>query len=175
MDTVIGLFKDRSDAHQAVAELEEEGFTQEEIGLLAQRDAVEDVLDVDFEEAAVESAEAGALGGSALGGLIGLLAGASALVVPGIGPAVAVGSWASVLGTTAAGAGVGAAYGGLVGALVGFGVTEEQTHIYVEAVQQGSLLMVVQPENDRHALAEKILRDNGGSAVYSLLEEERSA
>lgn len=171
MDTVIGLFHDRSDANQAVTELEEAGFDSEEIGLLAQREAVEDVLHVDREEAAVESAGAGALGGSALGGLIGLLAGASALVVPGIGPAVAVGTWASVLGTTAAGAGVGAAYGGVVGALIGLGMTEEQTNVYVEGVQEGGILMVVQPEDNRPALAEEVLRANGGAAVYSLSKE----
>jgi len=174
MDTIIGLFRDRDDAEQAVAALEEADFTRDEVGLLAQRGAVEDILAPDREEAAVESAGVGALGGSALGGLIGLLAGASAIVVPAIGPAVAVGAWAGVLGTTAAGAGVGAAYGGLVGALIGFGVTEEQTHIYVEGVQQGGILIVVQPEDGRKTLAAEILREHGGTAVNTLTREPSS-
>lgn len=171
MATVIGLFKDHDEADQALASLEDSGLTRDEIGLLAQRDAVEDVLRAGREEAAVGSAGAGAVGGSALGGLIGLLAGASAIVVPGIGPALAVGAWASVLGTTVAGAGIGAAYGGLVGALIGFGVTEEQTHVYVEGVQQGSILMVVQPEDAKDARVADILRDHGGVAVRALAKE----
>lgn len=170
MDTVIALFKDHEGAEAAVDSLEEAGFSQDEVGLLAQKEAVEDALDANREEAAVESAGAGALGGSALGGLIGLLAGASAIVVPGIGPALAAGAWASVAGTTAAGAGIGAAYGGLVGALIGFGVAEEQTHVYVEGVQQGNILMVIQPEDDRLARAEKILRDHGAFAVDILAQ-----
>ncbi len=165
MDTVIGLFENHDEAEQALEELETADFTRDEVGLLAQRDAVEDVLDADREEAAVESAGAGALGGSALGGLIGLLAGASAVAVPGIGPALAVGAWASVLGTTAAGAGVGAAYGGLVGALIGFGVSEEQTHVYVEGVQQGGILVTVQSEEGKNARAAEILREHGAVAV----------
>lgn len=171
VDTVIGLFKDHGRADQALADLEEAGFTRDEIGLLAQRDAVEELVDADREEAAIESAGAGAVGGSALGGLIGLMAGASAVVVPGIGPALAVGALSSILGTTAAGAGVGAAYGGLVGALIGFGVTEEQTHIYVEGVQQGGILIVVQPEDDNLVRAEEILRDHGGVGVSALAKE----
>ena len=174
MATTIGLFRDREDTEQAVAALEEADFTRAEVGLLAQRDAVEDILDADREEAAVESAGVGALGGSALGGLIGLLAGTSAIVVPGVGPAIAVGAWAGVLGTTAAGAGVGAAYGGLVGALIGFGVTEEQTHVYVEGVQEGGILMVVQPESGSKDVAAEILRDHGAMAVNTLTKEASS-
>lgn len=174
MDTVIGLFKDHEAADAALSALEEAGFTQDEVGLLAQRETVEGVLSTDREEAAVESAGAGALGGSALGGIIGLLAGASAIVVPGVGPALAVGAWASVLGTTAAGAGIGAAYGGLVGALIGFGVAEEQTHIYVEGVQQGNILMVVQPEKDDLARAKEIMRDHEAFAVDVLAKEPSS-
>lgn len=171
MDTVIGLFKDHEEADAALASLEEVGFTRDEIGLLAQREAVEEVLDSDREEAAVESAGAGVLGGSALGGLIGLLAGASAIVVPGIGPAMAAGAWASVAGTTAAGAGIGAAYGGLVGALIGFGVAEEQTHLYVESVQQGNILMIVQPKGDHLTRAEEIMQEHGAFAIDILSSE----
>lgn len=171
MDIVIGLFKDHDKAEQAVTALEEAGFSHDEVGLLAQADSVEDLLDTDREEAAVESAGTGALGGSALGGLIGLLAGASAVVVPGIGPALAVGALASVLGTTAAGAGIGAAYGGLVGALIGFGIAEEQARVYLEGVQQGGILMVIQPEDDRHGLAKRILISHEAVAVNALPEE----
>ncbi|MFW5941628.1 MAG: hypothetical protein ACOC8X_10190 [Chloroflexota bacterium] len=166
MKTVIGVFMDTTQAEDAVDALMEAGFDGDELSLLAQREALDEVIDDDREESAVESASAGALGGSALGGLIGLIAGASTLVVPGIGPALAAGTWATVLGTTAAGAGVGAAYGGLVGGLIGFGVAEEETHVYVEGIEKGGVLIVVQPEDpDRLTTAKNIMNEHDGIGV----------
>lgn len=166
MRTVIGLFLERANAEQAIDDLNEAGFTRDEVSILARQEVVEDIVDDERGESAVESAGVGALGGTALGGLVGLIAGASALVIPGIGPALAAGTWATVLGTTAAGAGIGAAYGGFVGALIGFGVAEEQTHIYVEGIERGGILLLVQPEDaDRLSLAEEIMTANDGRGV----------
>jgi hypothetical protein len=171
--TAIGLFLERDHAEAAIDSLDDAGFGPDEVSLLAQREVVEDVVDDERAESAVESASVGALGGTALGGLVGLIAGASALVVPGIGPALAFGTWATVLGTTAAGAGIGAAYGGLVGALIGFGVAEEQTHIYVEGVQQGGILLLVQTEvQERLETAENILLAHDGRGVDIVEEPE---
>lgn len=175
MRTAIGLFLERENAQAAIEALDEAGFNQDEVSILARRDVVEDVVDDERGESAVESASVGALGGTALGGLVGLIAGASALVVPGIGPALAFGAWATVLGTTAAGAGIGAAYGGIVGALIGFGVAEEQTHIYVEGVQQGGILLLVHPEEDaRLREAEDIMTEHEGRGV-DIVEEPEDA
>ena len=175
MRTAIALFLERENAEAAIDALSEAGFERDEVSILARREVVEDVVDDERGESAVESAGVGALGGTALGGLVGLIAGASALMVPGLGPALAVGTWATVLGTTAAGAGIGAAYGGLVGALIGFGVAEEQTHIYVEGVQQGGILTLVQPDDpDRLRLAEEIMTANQGRGVDIVEEPETS-
>ena len=171
MRTVLGLFLERANAEEAIKDLNEAGFRRNEVSILAREEVVEDIVDDERGEAAVESAGVGALGGTALGGLVGLIAGASALVIPGIGPALAAGTWATVLGTTAAGAGIGAAYGGFVGALIGFGVAEEQTHIYVEGMERGGLLLLVQTEDaDRLQLAEEIMTANGGRGVDIVAE-----
>jgi hypothetical protein len=133
---------------------------------VAQSDTVADALETEPEGAALETASVGALGGTTVGGMVGLAAGASALVVPGIGPAIAAGALATVLGTTAAGAGVGAAYGSFVGALIGFGIAEEQTHVYVQGVKEGGILLLVQPESAANlAVAKEVMLDNQGSAV----------
>jgi uncharacterized membrane protein len=174
MKTVIGLFTEQADADHALAELEAAGFKREEVSILAHRETVADIVDDERGESAVESAGVGALGGTALGGLVGLIAGASALMIPGIGPALAAGAWATVLGTTAAGAGIGAAYGGLVGALIGFGVAEEQTHIYVEGIQNGGILVLVQPDKqERVAMVEKIMVEQDGIGVDIISEPEK--
>ncbi|MDX1663938.1 MAG: hypothetical protein R3272_09100 [Candidatus Promineifilaceae bacterium] len=166
MKTALAMFLERDDARQALAGLDAAGYSAEEIGVLARQEAVEALLDEEPAENAAESAGIGALGGGALGGLIGLLAGASALVLPGLGPALAGGIWATVLGTTAAGAGIGAAYGGFVGALVGFGVAEEQTHIYEEGIERGGILLLVRgTDQKRLEAAAEILASAGGSGV----------
>ena len=58
--------------------------------------------------------------GGAVGGALGLLAGISALSIPGLGAFIAAGP---IMGTLA-GLGVGGAVGGLIGALVGMGMPE---------------------------------------------------
>ena len=175
MRTAIGLFLEREDAEEAIDALDESGFHADEVSLLARREVVEDIVDDERADSAVESASVGALGGTALGGLVGLVAGASALMVPGIGPALAFGTWGTVLGTTAAGAGIGAAYGGLVGALIGFGVAEEQTHIYVEGVERGGILVLVQTDDsDRLRSAETIMMEHNGRGVDIVQEPEES-
>lgn len=172
--TVIGLFLERENAEQAIDALNEADFTKNEVSILASEEVVEDVVDDERRESAVESAGAGALGGTALGGLVGLIAGASTLVIPGIGPALAFGTWATVLGTTAAGAGIGAAYGGFVGALIGFGVAEEQTHIYVEGVERGGIILLVQPEEpERLQTAHDTMLENGGRGVDIVTEPKK--
>lgn len=173
MQTAIGLFLEPEHAEEVLDALNESGFTRGEVSVLARQEVVEDVIDDERGESAVESAGVGALGGTALGGLVGLIAGASALVIPGIGPALAFGTWATVLGTTAAGAGIGAAYGGLVGALIGFGVAEEQTHIYVEGVRQGGILVLVHPEDPAELqVAEEIMTAHEGRGVDIVEEPE---
>ena len=174
MKTVIGVFMSPTEAQKAIDDMEDAGFDRDEVSLLAQKESVEGILDAEKEEAAVESAGVGAVGGTALGGLIGLAAGATALVVPGVGPALAAGAWAATLGTTAAGAGVGAAYGGLVGALIGFGVTEEETHLYVNSVQEGGILLLVQPDDpEQIATGRRIMDQHDGIGVDVVTKPEK--
>jgi hypothetical protein len=90
-----------------------------------------------------EGAGAGAVTGTALGGLGGLLVGLGTLAIPGIGPIVVAGAGATTLATTAAGAGIGAAAGGLAGALVGLGIPEERARVYNERVSRGGYLVMV--------------------------------
>src|SRR5262245_61267584 len=125
MKTVVGLFENHMDADRAVNELNTRGFTRNEISVAARDSAIRDRMTVGetgAERAVAESAGAGAIGGATLGGLTGLLVGIGALAIPGIGPVVAAGTLATVLGSTAVGAGVGAGAGGLIGGLVGMGL-----------------------------------------------------
>jgi len=160
MKTVVGLFENYMDADRAVSELNARGFGRNEISVAARDNAVRDRIagTAGQERAVAESAGAGAVGGATIGGLGGLLVGLGALAIPGIGPVVAAGTLATVLGTTAAGAGIGAAAGGIIGALVGMGIPETDATFYAEGVKRGGVLVTVQTSDDRASEALNIMR-----------------
>lgn len=156
--TVVGLFDNFAEAQSVVQDLIDNGFRREDISVVANESAAgrERVVgaDPDHESAAAEGAGAGAVGGTVLGGALGLLVGAGLLAIPGIGPVLAAGPLAAAIGTTAAtvgatalGAGIGAATGGLIGGLVGAGVPKEEAEYYAEGVRRGGTLVSVNTDD----------------------------
>src|SRR6266567_7132827 len=103
---------------------------------------------------AAPGAAVGAVSGGIIGGVIGA---AAALLIPGIGPAIAGGILVTVLG----GAAIGAAAGGIVGALVGMGVPEEEAHYYAGEFHSGRTLVTVRADG-RQQEAINILHHFGG-------------
>lgn len=125
-------------AEQAVLALEEAGVPSDDISLVAHKDVSETYADAESSSATA----AGAGLGAAVGGGAGLLAGLGLLAIPGLGPVVAAG-W---LAATAVGAVAGSAAGGLIGALVDAGTSEEDAHVYSEAVRRGGTLLTVRTD-----------------------------
>jgi hypothetical protein len=161
MKTVVGLFENYQDAERAVSELNARGFGKNELSVAARDTALRQRVvggTTGKEQAVADSAAAGAIGGATIGGLGGLLVGLGALAIPGIGPLVAAGTLATVLGSTAAGAGIGAAAGGLIGGLVGMGIPREDAEFYAEGVKRGGILLTVQTSDDRASGALNIMR-----------------
>jgi hypothetical protein len=154
--SITALFTTQEDLERADSGLHAAGFAADEVGVLGQEETFQEWAGQEQAESTIETAEAGLLGGTALGGLVGLLAGAGSLLVPGVGPLLAAGAWASVLGATATGAGIGAAFGGLMGALVGREVAEDVNEIYRDGLHRGGSLLVV-----RHTLPERIAQAQG--------------
>ncbi|MGH7630799.1 MAG: general stress protein [Gemmatimonadales bacterium] len=148
--TVVGLFRDRGDAEQAIKEIRDAGFTREQIGIaIKERNEQREVADGTGTSQAGRGAAAGAVSGGLVGGIIGLL---GSLLVPGIGPIVVGGVLESVL----VGAGAGVATGGLIGALVGLGVSEEDARHFDTGFREGGTLVTVDA-GARAAEAERIL------------------
>ncbi len=111
-------------------------------------------------------ARRGAAEGSVVGLGIGLLAGAAALFVPGVGPVLAAGPlWAALsaaLGTTAAGA----VAGGVTGYLVDQGVSEETATRFGHAVGGGSIVVSVSMKPGQNtADVEATLAKYGGDTI----------
>lgn len=151
--TVVGLFRDRSEAEAAIRELKDAGYANEQIGVAMQDPGELEEL-VDETATGLAGATVGAVSGSVVGGLLGLL---GSLLIPGLGPVVVGG----VLASTLMGAGIGAATGGLIGALMGMGVTESDARHFDAGLREGGILVTVTaPDGAPEAL--NILQRHGG-------------
>jgi hypothetical protein len=150
--TVVALFDDFNDANAALRELIDNGFSRDDISMMAsdREGKYGRYLETGGEDVeasgAAQGAGVGAGIGAAVGGLGGLLVGLGALTIPGIGPVIAAGPLAAAL-TGLAGAGAGAVAGGVaggvIGALVDMGVPEETAQYYAEGVRRGGHLLSV--------------------------------
>ena len=154
--TVVGVFELRSEADAAIYELQRAGFRDEQIGFIVRNE--DTGADTTVEDGNTTEAAPGAAVGAVSGGIIGgVIGAAAALLIPGIGPAIAGGILVTVLG----GAAIGAAAGGIVGALVGMGVPEEEAHYYAGEFHSGRTLVTVRADGRRQE-AINILHHYGG-------------
>lgn len=159
--TVVGVFQDQQHAREAVQDLRNAGFREDQIGLISH--------DVTSKSATATAgtnrpakdtaAGTGAVAGAATGAGVGALwaLGIAAGVLPAIGPVIAGGIFASILASAAGGA----AAGGLIGALIGLGLPEEEAAYYEGEFKGGRTLVTVRAEN-RSDEARTIIRRHGG-------------
>ena len=139
-ETIVALFADQPAAERGIQALTAAGFSDQQIGVAVRDRQQQKELTEGTGTQTAEGAAAGAMGGGMVGGVIGLLAGVGALVIPGIGPIIAAGAFASTL----TGAGIGAAAGGLIGALAGMGIPDEDARHFERGFQEGGVLVTVQ-------------------------------
>ncbi len=162
---VVGVLPDMDSAKQSLRTLRSHGIAEERIGLaMRHADAAPpDDAQPDPSPTAEEAAN-GAVGGGLIGGFVGLLAATGLVIIPGLGPVLAGGALASVLGATGAsvvaGAGVGAVTGGLVGGLVSINVPETAARAYDEAVRHGHILITVKADEDAASIRD-LLEQHG--------------
>ena len=141
-------FSDVNRANAYYDFLLDRGFTKDDITVLMSKDTKEKFYAInDHAEDTGDSALKGAGTGSAIGGTVGAIAGAiatvgGAVLVPGLGLAIA-GPIAAAL----AGAGVGGATGALVGALTNAGLSESLATEYDESLKRGEVIISVDPRN----------------------------
>jgi hypothetical protein len=154
--TITRLFDRYADAHEAVTDLELAGVNADDISLIANNaDGVlgpHDVVTADIGK--------GATAGGLIGGAGALLAGVGLIAIPGLGPVVAAGWLVSMLLGAGVGAAAGAAAGGLVRVLQAHGESEDDAHVYAEAVRRGSTLVSARIPDEIADEAEAILARN---------------
>jgi len=138
-----GLFPNRVNAENAIADLKRNGFRTEQIGMVY-RDVDGDAVRTGAAHATM--AAEGAAIGTGVGALGGAVVGFAAWtgVVPIIGPVLAVGA----LGTVLLNAAGGAALTGLAGALIGWGITDEDAVYYEDEVKAGRTLVTVRADGN---------------------------
>jgi uncharacterized membrane protein len=138
--TLVGLFRDPEEAQAAINDLEQTGFTRNEVSLVAPGDPT----DVAARE---READTRTGTGAVVGGAAGMMIGLATFAIPGIGPILAAGPFAVAL----TGAGVGAAAGGMLGALSELGVSDNREVMYAEGIRRGGTLVVVHPADDEQS------------------------
>jgi uncharacterized protein (TIGR02271 family) len=155
--TVVGVFRDRSQAEQAVAELRQAGFRDDQIGIVT-RDGDEKGSELQSDDKGshvTEGAVTGLAAGAGVGTLWGL--GIMAGLLPAIGPVIAGGTLAAILASAA----TGAAAAGLAGALIGLGIPEHEANYYEGEFNEGRILITVKADG-QYDRAYAIITRHGG-------------
>jgi len=153
----VGIFDRVRMAQQAVEELREAGFMEEQIGLIGRHVEVTQipVEPTKNEQRKADSALGGIVTGAGLGGLWAI--GIEIELLPAIGEIVLGGLFSGLL----AGAVAGAAAGGIVGSLIAAGLPRHEAEKFEEQLHAGRVIVTVRTD-DRYDDALTILRTNGG-------------
>lgn len=150
---VTALFQDSRDAERAVNWLLTSGVPAEAVTVVS-RDETQSsggpAGEGGIPEPGVDAPSDGGravLTGAGAGAGAGLLFGLAAAAIPGAGPFLAAGAWATSLGSAgaaaASGAVIGAATGGLAGALAGAGLDSDESDYYAREIERGATLVSV--------------------------------
>lgn len=178
MQTVLGIFREHTEADSALEDLHDKKFEAEQISVITKDRPEYHEEHSDRGENVAGGTVSGIATGGALGGLAGLLIGIGAITIPGIGAILIGGPIAVALGltgaaaTTVSGAVTGALAGGLVGALVGLGIPEHEAKEYEAEIKEGATLLAINVHTSEAELVEEILKHNGADKIRSLDMED---
>jgi uncharacterized protein (TIGR02271 family) len=155
--TAVAHFRNRRDADAAFENLVDRGFSRDDISIMGRGVEGKPGLADDGERDHVSAGE-----GAAAGGIVGLLLGAAAMLIPGIGPIVAVGPITAALAGAVTGGVTGTVVGGIAGALIHSGVPEHEARYYEDRVREGGVLVSVRTDDAQYDDAVTILERHGG-------------
>ena len=166
---VFGIYDSRATLETTLTHLKEAGFRNTDISVLMPSEESTKNFAHEKSTKAPEGATTGAVGGIAVGGVLGWLVGIGALAIPGIGPFVAAGPIVAAI----AGAGIVGTLGGLGGALVGLGIPEYEAKRYENLVREGGMLLSVHVDDSSwRDKAKKILEADGAKDIATSSEEK---
>lgn len=165
--SVFGIYSDSQTVGEAIEGLKAAGFRSADLSALYPENLGTKDLGHERHSKAPEGAVAGGGAGALIGGAIGWLAGAGAMMIPGLEPLATAGPIIGMWG----GVGAGVTLGGLTGALVGSGIPEYEAKRYEGRVKRGGILLSVHCDNDKWAKnASRILKQSGARDISSAQE-----
>jgi hypothetical protein len=162
MRAVSGVFRSRSDAEHAVAEMRSTGMREDQITLLTPETAEtkKSVPTVGAEQPGMGKAV-----GAVLGGATGMGGAALIAAIPGVGPITAIGLLGAAF-LSAAGAGVGAAAGGKLENSMTKGLPHDELFVYEDALRQGRSVVICFADDEAKAShVRELLEAEGAEAV----------
>jgi hypothetical protein len=175
MESIVGIFNSFADATRASAILRSLGIPDNRIAVLARQTSAGDIEShiptTDAEQPGVGSALGGAVG-AALGVAGGLEAGvaAASLLVPGVGPVLALGILgAAILGV--GGAAAGAAAGHALEEGIDQGIPRDEIFVYEDALRRGRSVVVAFVADELAEKARAELSRAGAESVDAAREE----
>jgi uncharacterized membrane protein len=171
MKTVLGVFASLVEAERAARDLENIGIPNVDISIVAGNIAERHKEYLEKARLSSTSAGAAAASGASTGGGVGLIAGLIALAIPGVGPIVAGGAFATLL----TGFAVGAAGGGLISAFTGMGVSHEEAPVYEEAVRRGAVMLAAHVNHPMEHDALDILSRHGARDIRDEVDTWKAA
>lgn len=164
---VFGVYSNQLDAENAVNGLKLAGFRNTDVSILFQENEGTMDLVMTRSSKAPEGTAAGASSGAVVGGILGWLAGAGMLAIPGLGMFIAAGPLIAAL----SGIGVGSVFGGITGALVGLGTPEYEAKRYEGRIRKGGTLLSVHcDDSDWVKTARTILQQTGAEDISATSE-----
>ena len=168
MKAIAAIFGSRADAERAAHRLAALGISPEHLTVLAPGARARDAVPTDEGEAQGTGAAIGAVVGGATGAAIGMPLGAAiSLMVPGIGPVIALG----LIGAALFSAG-GAAVGSALETTLSQGVPRDDLFLYQDALRRGRSVVVALIDDEAMAeRARQALRAAGGVDVDTARDE----
>jgi len=160
--SAFGIYADQSTVASAIETLKAAGFRSTDISVLYPENLGSKDFAHERHSKAPEGAVAGGGSGAVIGAAMGWLAGAGAVMVPGLEPVAAAGPMMGMLG----GMGVGVTLGGLAGSLIGSGIPEYEAKRYEGRIRKGGILLSVHCDNPEWSkTARKILKQTGAHDI----------
>lgn len=165
-NTVYCLASNEPQANEILTHLRNLGFHSSEISILLKD---KQTRNISVKEDAIRGAEKVGLAG----GIIGAIAGLTALSIPAVGPLLVAGPLLGAIGGAAVGGVVGGLAGGS-GALTHIGIPEEHTSRLEQKIHNGAILIAVHSKDPvRLDKALRVFKSSGAEDIYG--EEELAA
>ena len=165
--TIVALYDRYESASQAVEAIIQAGASREKISLLANNlNGDHPPLttnpsfareELDTKDQAQPGVVTGAEFGIGFGGILGVLLGTGAIIIPGIGPLIAAGA----LATIAASAAAGGVVGGGIGLLTDHGISHADSHLYAEGLKRGGTLVTVVADESKLDAIRELFKNHG--------------